>query len=194
MPSHHQKKLEKKKKQRLAAQKAARKELAPMSAAALMRVAAELPVEAAYMTSGWRTKEPKPVTVVLTRLVPGQGILVACAMVDRTCLGVKDGFAKLVLSREELHGMFDQIETAYAEDDVEDVPLLEAQSVVYHAIDYARSLGFEPHKDFPELLFGPRPETLLDTPLAKPKAPIYIAGPNDDQARILAKLEAARPR
>ncbi len=29
-----------------------------------------------------------------------------------------------------------------------------AQSIVYNALDYAASLGFEPHPDFPEPLFG----------------------------------------
>lgn len=192
MPSHRgqQKKLEKKKKQRAAAKQAAKKTGAPMSALAAMRLAASIPVEAAYMTSSWRSEEPRLVTVVLTRLIPGQGILVACALVDRTCLGVKDGFAKLVLSREELEGIFDHIETAHSEDEIDEVTTLEAQSVVFHALDYARSLGFAPHEDFPEFLFGPRPAELLATPLARPAAPIYNPGPNDDAARVHAKLQA----
>jgi hypothetical protein len=68
---------------------------------------------------------------------------------------------------------------------------LVAQSVVYHAIEYARSLGFAPHPDFPEALFGPRPSELLDTPRARPEQPFYVPGPEDDVAEVIARLSAA---
>jgi len=68
-------------------------------------------------------------------------------------------------------------------------PLL-AQAVVFRALDYAQSLGFEPHADFVGAFFEPRPEQLLDTPWAKPDRPVYISGPSDDAPRIIAKLSA----
>jgi hypothetical protein len=64
-----------------------------------------------------------------------------------------------------------------------------AQSVVYNAVDYAKSLGFEPHEDFPDALFGPRPATLLDTPLAHPARPYWVRGPDDDVDEILGTLD-----
>jgi hypothetical protein len=61
--------------------------------------------------------------------------------------------------------------------------------VVFHALDYARSLGFFPHEDFEVALFEPRPASLSETPLAKPARPIYISGPDDDVPMILDHLD-----
>ena len=74
-------------------------------------------------------------------------------------------------------------------DKLRDCEPLEAQSVVFHALDYARSLGFLAHEDFEVALFEPRPEALLATPLAAPARPIFISGPNDDVRRIRGHLD-----
>jgi hypothetical protein len=68
---------------------------------------------------------------------------------------------------------------------------LVAQSVVFHALEYARSLGFEPHRDFPTALLGARPATLLSTPWYAPERPIYVSGPHDDTSWITRRLVAA---
>jgi hypothetical protein len=65
------------------------------------------------------------------------------------------------------------------------------QSVVFHAIDYARRLGFEPERDFPAALFGPRPETLESTPWHAVGRPFYIPGPHDNVHAIARQLVAA---
>ena len=66
-----------------------------------------------------------------------------------------------------------------------------AQSVVFHAVDYAAALGFEPHHELDEELFGPRPLELIQTPHCRLARPIYIAGPHDDVARVRATLDDA---
>jgi hypothetical protein len=196
MPSSHgkQKQLAKQKKKRqLARQRTQASHVAlPAGAAAMVRHAVAYPRGPSFLSAGWReTGEVMPalVTVVVTRVAPGGLLIPAIAMVDRTCLGVKNGYVgrpvseldleKHIAKMAEAHGGFEQCD------------LLLAQSVVYHAVDYARSLGFEPHRDFPEPLFGPRPERLLDTPLAMPSRPVYISGPSDDVSRILAQLRRA---
>jgi hypothetical protein len=68
---------------------------------------------------------------------------------------------------------------------------LVAQSVVFHALDYAHGLGFSPHPDFARALFEPRPAVLLDTPGAHPERPMYCSGPNDDVASIRRRLDEA---
>lgn len=62
--------------------------------------------------------------------------------------------------------------------------------MIFHALDYAASLGFAPHRDFVATLVGTRPETLVDTPLARPERPIFVPGPDDDVARIVGVLTA----
>jgi hypothetical protein len=63
-----------------------------------------------------------------------------------------------------------------------------AQSVVFHALDYASALGFSPHSDFERRIFEPRPDALVDTPLSRREKPLYVAGPNDEVSRIVAQL------
>ncbi len=67
----------------------------------------------------------------------------------------------------------------------------EALAVVFHALDYAASLGFRAHPDFEPALFEPRPDPLRETPLSHPTRPIYVSGPHDDVPRVLARLENA---
>ena len=66
-----------------------------------------------------------------------------------------------------------------------------AQSIVYHAIDFASSLGFSPHRDFLAPLLAPRPDQLAPTPWSKPDRPIFIAGPHDNATLIRSRLAAA---
>jgi hypothetical protein len=74
---------------------------------------------------------------------------------------------------------------------MEDCEPLLAQSIVFHAVDYAAKLGFAPNQDFHEPLVGPRPVELLATPWASSERPLYIPGPDDNVARILHQLESA---
>jgi hypothetical protein len=59
------------------------------------------------------------------------------------------------------------------------------------ALRHYERLGFAPHRDFPEKIFGPRPEALADTPWIAEERPLYVAGPRDDVDGILATLDAS---
>ncbi len=184
-----QKKLEKKKKQRLAAQAQRRAATAgPPSLNVALRQAAAAPFGRAFMSASWRSEEPELVTVVMTRTLADGSLVAGMVLVDRTCLGVKNGFAKYLELPIALEALVADIGDAH-ESEMEEVSVLEAQSVVFSAIDYAKSLGFAPHRDFPEAVFGPRPDALLDTPLARPERPLYIPGPTDDVVRIMRTIE-----
>ena len=197
MPASHanQKKALKHRKKRearsLQARETTRLTLHPTSRD-LLRMAAGRPAGPAYMTQAWARGDPsfpELVPVVFTRRAPGQLLIGAFALVDRTCLGVKNAMLLPPMTDLELE---DRIAWLGKEiGSLRRVEPLEAQSVVYHAIEYARSLGFAPHPDFPEALFGPRPAALLDTPLARPERPFYVPGPDDHVEQVLARLDAA---
>ncbi len=195
MPANRgkQKQLQKQKKRREAARKQqnARQAsaLLPRSKQALLQRAQTLPHGPSFISRTWREGDessPSLLMVMVTRRAPGGLLVPASAVVDRTCLGVKDGFLGRPLTEPEL----DDYRKHLAErgEILEPCELLVAQSVVFHALDYAHSLGFAPHRDFPAVLFGPRPERLLDTPLAKPSRPVYISGPYDDVPKVLEQL------
>ena len=197
MPASHanQKKALKHRKKRearsLQARETTRLTLHPTSRD-LLRLAAGRPLGPAYMSDDWDRGDPSLpdlVPVLFTRRAPGQLLIGALVIVDRTCLGVKNAMLLPPMTDLELEERVAWIGREIGS--LRRVEPLQAQSVVYHAIEYARSLGFAPHPDFPEALFGPRPPELLATPLARPERPFYVPGPEDDVEEVLARLSTA---
>jgi len=194
MSSHrsHQKKLEKKKKQRLAVQREARAASAKPTPKAIERLAASSPFGPSYMSASWKSadeKDPALVSIMTSRALPDGTYVAQMCLVDRTCLGVKNAYVTSPLPRAALDEMVERLREAHPEG-VDEVSTLEAQSVLFNALDYAESIGFSPHRDFIAALVGPRPETLIDTPLARPDRPVFSPGPDDDVARIVRVLTA----
>jgi hypothetical protein len=190
--NRRQKKLEKKRKKRDQAKKKARAVAArrPPPEVLIAGAAARAPFAQCYISAGWDDdSEPQLVTVVVTHRLPDERLVAAIALVDRTCLGVKDGYMEGPMAAEELEEFLDFAGTAHG--GMEECEPLVAQSIVFHALDYAQRLGFRPHPDFDERLFGPRPETLADTPWKAEERPFYVAGPRDDVELIMGRLEAA---
>jgi hypothetical protein len=167
------------------------------SASALLRAAVDFPAGPCFVSNVWTGSDaveaegedgvPSLVVVVITRVTPWGTFIPAFALVDRTCLGVKSAVLGAPRTRSELDE--DVAALAAAHGPLTECPLLVAQSVVFSAVDYARTLGFEPHADFPEAFFGPRPESMLDTPFSKPAYPIYIVSPGDPVEQILETLD-----
>jgi hypothetical protein len=194
MPSSpgKQKQLAKQKKKREAARrKHAPAPMVAASRAALLRQAALLPHGPSWVSADFtmaRMDPPRLVSVVVTRKAPGGVLLPALALVDRTCLGVKNAFVAEPLTEYQLGSFILEVGNAH-EGGMVQCELAVAQSIVWNAVDYAASLGFEPHPDFPATLFGPRPSPLLETPLARPAKPFWVRGPDDDVEEILATLD-----
>ena len=148
----------------------------------------KLPYGPCFLSEQWRETHDHPglVSVVLTRRLPGGSFLAGVAIVDRTCLGVKNAFRAKPLSYASLKKYLEWMSSANT---MEQVEPLEALSVVHHAIEYARKLGFAPHPDYPAEIFNPRPEVLLDTPHSADPKPFYISGPNDDVDKVMRTLD-----
>ena len=185
-----QKKLEKTRKKRQHAKKDARKREARFEGASLLRLASSAPFGPCWLSVSLDRPETELavplVTVIVTRRIRGQ-LLGALALVDRTCLGVKNADLLRLQSEESLLELTARISAGMGE--LRECEPSEAQAVVFHALDYAASLGFHPHPDFERAVFEPRPESLRETPLAHPTRPLYVSGPHDDVARILAQLD-----
>ena len=117
------------------------------------------------------------------------GNVVACGyLVDVFCLGVKDSLGPKTMSEEEWRAFVPRYFQAF-DDPPLAIPIGLAQCIVLGAVDYARSLGFEPHADFTRTRSllgaweGPIPITFGES-----GRPMYCAGPRDDSSRILATL------
>jgi hypothetical protein len=90
-------------------------------------------------------------------------------IVDRSSLGVKNAMLTRLMTEAELLELIARMNARV--DALREYEPLVAQSVVFHALDDARSLGFRAHKDFEIALLEARPEILLDAPLSKPRLP-----------------------
>ncbi|MDD9972313.1 MAG: hypothetical protein OXR73_39070 [Myxococcales bacterium] len=153
----------------------------------LLASASKQPFGPCWVSAGWNdASHPELVSAVVTHELPNGLLLPGVALVDRTCLGVKDGFASEPLTPHEASQFAAKVGTPHG--GMEACEPLLVQSIVYHAIAYARSLGFSPHRDFPEALFGPVPKQLLDTPFCAPERPMFFPGPRDNVSAIMSRL------
>lgn len=161
-----------------------------LSTASAAALAATAPPGKFYLPVGWQEIEAVPaiVTVATVRELPNGRTFLGSVVIDRTCLGIKDGFAREI-DPGHVERFLDQLAEMHG--GLEEVDAATALSVVHHAIDDAAKLGFSAHADFPAPMF-PRPETLVATPYAGLARPIYVPGPYDDVRRIVAKLTAAK--
>jgi hypothetical protein len=186
------KKLEKKRKSREQAKRKASALAArqPSALLALARTAAHAEFGPCFVSVGWDAPdEPRLVSVLVTRRLQSGHLLAGVALVDRTCLGVKDFIGREPMLPNDLATFVERIGMGHG--GMVECSVLIAQSIVFHAIDYASSLGFSPHRDFLSPLFAPRPVQLEATPWSKPARPMFIAGPHDNAASIRRRLVAA---
>jgi hypothetical protein len=128
------------------------------------------------------------VTVVVARRDQGMRVSACAILVDTWCLGAKGAVEPQTMSRTKLadfrHGAYGSVEVPL------EVPLELAQHLVFGAVDYARTLGVEPHRDYAACVrhlgtwTGPSAITF-----GRDGRPTYIAGPYDHPARIVRTLE-----
>jgi hypothetical protein len=130
-------------------------------------------------------------TVVVARPRPSGDVSTCVFLVDTHCLGVKNAIGPTVMSRPKLARVVGHLFEDYGAPAVE-APLDLARQLVLGAVDYARTLGFEPHRDYRRcaghlgdwdgacaIRFGRRGK------------PMYVSGPYDDVPRVLQTLDRA---
>jgi hypothetical protein len=110
-------------------------------------------------------------------------------LIDTWCLGVKNAIGPKRMHPRELEAFKRQYFRQWRSEGIP-VPLELAQHLVLGAVDYARSLGFEPHPDFRR---SRRALGSWDGPSAitfgMNGKPLYVNGPYEDPQRVLATLE-----
>jgi hypothetical protein len=187
MVDRRQRKLEKKRKKRHIVRQESRlaRDQRPQRLVASARRA---PFGPCALSLDWDSEllPPGLVTAVVTRVLGNGSLLPSVALVDRTCVGIKNGFLDEPLEPSELSAWLD--DTFAAHGGWEACEPLQAQSIVFHALDYAQRLGFRPHPDAELALFEPRPNELLPTALHACARPIYVSGPHDNVSVIISRL------
>ncbi|HET8680374.1 MAG TPA: hypothetical protein VFM54_00640 [Micromonosporaceae bacterium] len=194
--------------------------LTPAQVAPLVRaVAAEAeavpgsaPVVGCWVSPGWSvglTVDGHPEWPDVTSDEPGVGSLAsvlvvregrrgrvsACGyLVDTYCLGVKNAIGPHGTDPHALRGLVADYFSAYGEAPVA-APLELAQHLVFGAVEYARSLGFEPHPDFAAAAahLGPWTGPSAIT-FGRNGKPLFVQGPHDDAAQVIRALERTAGR
>ena len=122
--------------------------------------------------------------VLLSRELPGRHVAVACFLVDRYCLGVKDAFGE-VLSRPEYNNKY--LRKMLSEKASYSVSPADARKLLEEAVAYARGLGLHPHADYFKAipLFGHinAADGTAHFEFGKDGKPLFIAGPHDTAER-----------
>jgi hypothetical protein len=80
---------------------------------------------------------------------------------------------------------FDTFEEGFRE-----ISLVQAQSIIFGAFDYADRLGLKPDPDFErsKVQLGQRPEQLIEIEFGQNGKPMYVNGPYDNPDKIVDTL------
>ena len=130
------------------------------------------------------------VALVMTAAPDGHGRVQMCTfLVDTWCLGVKNAMGPVRMRTHELVTIRRQCFGAWRSQGIA-APLELGQHLVLGAVEFARTLGFEPHPDFkrarPALGDWDGPSAIT---FGMSGTPHYINGPYDDPQRVLSTLE-----
>jgi len=147
------------------------------------------PIRECWISANW--PDPAALTQILVaRPMNDRGELAFMSvLVDRMCLGAKNGYLRTGFSAE-FHRHLEHMDDAQLMQQCE--PALAAK-VARAGLDYAESLGFGPHPDAAEglaLLDNVDPGD-CDEPIevGGPEGkPMYVAGPRDDVVQIMTRL------
>lgn len=110
-------------------------------------------------------------------------------LVDTYCQGVKNAIAPSMVDRRDLTAFLNDFFSAYHNAALP-APIELAQNLVLGAVDYAQSLGFDPHRDF----YLAKPHLGTWQPPSKIQfglhgKPYFQQGPYDNPTRVMRTLD-----
>jgi hypothetical protein len=110
-------------------------------------------------------------------------------LVDTYCQGVKNAIAPSMVDRRDLAAFLTDYFRAYDNEPLP-APIELAQNLVLGAVDYAQTLGFDPHRDF----YLAKPHLGAWQPPSKIRfglngKPYFQQGPYDNPTRIMRTLD-----
>jgi hypothetical protein len=115
--------------------------------------------------------------------------LVCSYLVDYWCLGVKSTFGPRKMDARKYETIVQQSYDTL-DGDYREISLVQAQSIIFGAFDYADRLGLKPDPDFErsKIQLGQRPEQLIEIEFGQNGKPCYVNGPYDNSDKIIDTL------
>lgn len=153
----------------------------------------KLPVYGCYITEGWQQKGIANVAVA--KQMPNGMLAIGYFLVDIWCLGIKDAFYELNSDGARMRAIIDNSEAPGIPITYED-----ARSLIFGALNYAKEIGFAPHKDWEMSRLILEPERSFDDAyiFGHDGKPHYVNGPYDlkerDVKAIINKVTQAGGR
>jgi hypothetical protein len=147
-----------------------------------------LPFHECFINANW--KNEGMATVVISKKMPSEKLIVGSYLLDVYCLGLKDTTFKFALDDVDYTEFLTKLNERYSMVKCE---LNFAHNLIYGAIDYAEECGFTPNKDFrlTEHLLNPDliDDGIDDIEFGRNGKPFYFAGPYDDIKKNIGILE-----
>ncbi len=148
------------------------------------------PIHECLINASWQ--ESGLATLLISRRQPDGDLLFGVYLVDIFCLGLKNTFCNVDFSTSSYR--MDVVRKSFSDQDSIPCSVELAHHVIYGAIAYAEQFGFRPNKDYQLSQY------ILDVPENFPPSelefgrngkPYFIAGPDDNIAKITHQLESA---
>ena len=153
----------------------------------LLRQSRTWPLLECLISAEWQ--DPKQLTqICVARQSPSGDIAVGSFLLDKACLGAKNGYGRIFTSKRQYKKELRNPLMKSQEMTTCDVDM--AAKIIDEAINYAQSIGFKPHKDTKQafLVLGdthPEKYADLEVPVGgEDGKPFFVAGPYDDVNRI----------
>ncbi len=134
-------------------------------------------------------------TILISRKHKTGNITFSSYIVDIFCLGMKDANSAFNRFEED----YDEYRDAIFGNNMNDeMPISYdlAHNIIFGAIEYAKNLGFSPHKDweFSQFMLEPKSSSTvekIEVEFGKDGKPFFISGPYDKVDSVISKLEKA---
>lgn len=186
--SRQQKLMKKRQKQKTKKKQAAQQHITSPERT-LARRAASMPLLECLINAN--AEDNGMALIVVARMQNEHLVLIAVYVVDTFCLGIKNTYYLTGMPLTDYRADF---RTRFVnENDAVPCTIQRAHQLIYGAVDYARAMGFRPHKAFSMTrhIIGatdahPRDESLA---FGKDGKPLYISGPDDKPKQIVKQLE-----
>ena len=125
--------------------------------------------------------------VMVTRSKGYNRFVAATYLIDYWCLGVKDAMPPRNCNDSQYKNLIENSYSPFM--GYEEISLEQAQALVWGAIAYAKTLGFEPHRDFEQSKAHLGESTSeIGLKFGRNGEPCYVEGPYDNTTKIINTL------
>ncbi|MDD4747360.1 MAG: hypothetical protein RBR35_13520 [Salinivirgaceae bacterium] len=152
----------------------------------------KLPVHECFVSADW--KESQQVNIFISRKMSGDYYCLAIYFVDLLCLGIIDCHYRVKVDTDDYNKLLNRHIGLEASTDFIKVDYSVVHNIIYEALEYALSFGFQPHKAFALVKYFLQEDTndieIIDIPLGYQgsEVPAILASSENPYTRQIQHL------